>query len=43
LLPDFLLVVGSACAFVGAFLITPALALLVLGLGLVALAVWMGA
>ena len=43
LLPDAVLVLGVLCALTGAFFIHPVVALLVLGLLLIALAVWMGA
>lgn len=43
LLPDVLLVIGIAVALSGAYLLHPAAALTLLGLGVVGLAIWMGA
>ena len=42
LLPDLVLVLGVACALSGAFLLSPYVALAMLGVGLIALSVWMG-
>jgi len=43
LFPDLVLCLGAGCAMYGAFALSPWVALVLLGLGLVALAIWMGA
>jgi hypothetical protein len=40
--PDILLLAGIGCALIGAYFLSPYAALALFGLGLVALAVWMG-
>lgn len=41
--PDVVLVFGVGCALVGAYLLSPYAALVLFGIGMIALAIWMGA